>query len=58
MKKVDPEDFIQCHRMYVVNKKHIVSIDVVNRMIELEDKNMVEVGVTYKDKIKDIVGKK
>lgn len=43
MKKVDPEDFIQCHRMYVVNKKHIVSIDVVNRMIELEDKNMVEI---------------
>lgn len=58
MKKVDPEDFIQCHRMYVVNKKHIVSIDVVNRMIELEDKNMVEIGVTYKDKIKDFVGKK
>lgn len=58
MKKVDLEDFIQCHRMYVVNKKHIVSIDVVNRMIELEDKNMVEIGVTYKDKIKDFVGKK
>ena len=58
MKKVDPEDFIQCHRMYAVNKKHIVSIDVVNRMIELEDKNMVEIGVTYKDKIKDFVGKK
>lgn len=58
MKKVDQEDFIQCHRMYVVNKKHIVSIDVVNRMIELEDKNMVEIGVTYKDKIKDFVGKK
>lgn len=58
MKKVDPEDFIQCHRMYVVNKRHIVSIDVVNRMIELEDKNMVEIGVTYKDKIKDFVGKK
>lgn len=58
MKKVDPEDFIQCHRMYVVNRKHIVSIDVVNRMIELEDKNMVEIGVTYKDKIKDFVGKK
>lgn len=58
MKKVDPEDFIQCHRMYVVNKKHIVSIDIVNRMIELEDKNMVEIGVTYKDKIKDFVGKK
>lgn len=57
MKKVDQEDFIQCHRMYVVNKKHIVSIDVVNRMIELEDKNMVEIGVTYKDRIKDFVGK-
>lgn len=56
MKKVD-EDFIQCHRMYVVNKKHIISIDVVNRMIELEDGNTVEIGVTYKDKIKDFVGK-
>ena len=55
MKKVDEEDFIQCHRMYVVNKKHIVSFDVVNRMISLEDGNTVEIGVTYKDKIKNII---
>ena len=52
MKKVSPDDFIQCHRMYVVNKKHIVSFDVVNRMISLEDGNTVEIGVTYKEKIK------
>lgn len=55
MTKVDEDDFIQCHRMYVVNKKHIVSIDVVNRMISLEDGNTVEIGVTYKEKIKSII---
>ncbi|MDE6210031.1 MAG: LytTR family DNA-binding domain-containing protein [Lachnospiraceae bacterium] len=57
MTKVDKEDFIQCHRMYVVNKNHIESVDVVNRMISLEDGNVVEIGVTYKDKIKAFIEK-
>ena len=55
MTKVDKEDFIQCHRMYVVNKNHIESVDVVNRMISLEDGNVVEIGVTYKDRIKAFI---
>ena len=57
MTKVDKEDFIQCHRMYVVNKNHIESVDVVNRMISLEDGNVVEIGVTYKDRIKAFIEK-
>lgn len=58
MTKVDPEDFVQCHRMYVVNKKHVEFFDVVNRIIRLEDGNEVEIGITYKDKIKKMIGHK
>ena len=55
MKKVDTDEFIQCHRMYVINKKHVQSFDVVNRIITMEDGGQVEIGVTYKDKIKDFI---
>lgn len=55
MTKVEPEDFVQCHRMYVVNKKHVKFFDVVNRIIKLEDGSQVEIGITYKDKIKKII---
>lgn len=55
MTKVDPEDFVQCHRMYVVNKKHVKFFDVVNRIIKLEDGSQVEIGITYKDKIKKLI---
>lgn len=58
MTKVDEEDFVQCHRMYVVNKKHIEYFDVVNKLIKLEDGSEVEIGVTYKDKIKKIIKEK
>jgi DNA-binding LytR/AlgR family response regulator len=50
--KVDEEDFIRCHRNCVVNKKHIKLIDIVNRMISLEDGSQVEIGTTYKDDVK------
>lgn len=55
MTMVEEQDFIQCHRMYVVNKKHIDNIDLVNRMIKLEDGSTVEIGLTYKDSLKEMI---
>lgn len=49
------DDFIQCHRMYVANKRHIKLLDVVNRVIIMEDGTRLEIGVTYKDKIKEFI---
>lgn len=50
--KIDEKDFLRCHRNCVVNKKHIHLIDIVNRMITLDDGNQVEIGSTYKDNVK------
>ena len=57
MEQLQEGDFIQCHRMYVVNRNHIENIDFVNRMIKMAYYDeTVELGGTYKSKIKEILG--
>lgn len=57
MEQLSDEDFIQVHRMFVVNKKHIENIDFVNRMIKMVGYDeTVELGGTYKQKLKDELG--
>lgn len=56
MEQLPEEDFIQCHRMFVVNKRHIKNIDYVNRMIKMDYYDeTVEIGGTYKNRIKEII---
>lgn len=52
-----PEDmFLQCHRMFVVNRREVEYFDTVNRVIKLKDcKDVVEIGVTYKSEIGRLV---
>ena len=51
-----PDEFLQCHRVYVVNKNEIEYTDLVNRMIKLRGVTpMIEIGVTYKGKIGKVV---
>ena len=56
MEQLDKYEFIQCHRMFVVNKKYIDNIDYVNRMIKMEyyDEN-IEIGGTYKNHLKEML---
>ena len=57
MEQLDCEDFIQCHRMFVVNKKYIENVDFVNRMIKMEHYDeIIEIGGTYKNNLKEILG--
>lgn len=57
MEQLPKEDFIQCHRTFVVNKKHIENVDFVNRMIKLAGYDeAVELGGTYRQKLKDVLG--
>lgn len=45
--------FIQCHRMYVVNRNAIDYIDLVNQMIRIKKvTKTIEIGVTYKSAIR------
>ncbi len=54
MEQLPQDDFIQVHRMFVVNKKYIENVDFVNRMIKMGGYDeLVEVGGTYKQKLKE-----
>lgn len=48
-----PEDmFLQCHRMFIVNRQEIEYYDTVNRIVKLKNcKDIIEIGVTYKAEI-------
>ena len=56
LEQLDKGEFIQCHRMFVVNKKYIENVDFVNRMIKMEyyDED-IEIGGTYKNHLKEIL---
>ena len=52
LQKVPRDIFVQCHRMYVVNKREVEYYDTVNRIVKLRDcDDTVEIGVTYKAEI-------
>lgn len=47
--KMPKEMFVQCHRMYAVNKNEVEYYDTVNRIIRIKNcSDTVEIGVTYK----------
>ncbi len=51
--KLPKEDFFQCHRMYVINRKHMEYADVVNQVIKMQGRReMVELGITYKTQMR------
>lgn len=51
--KLSQKDFFQCHRMFIVNRRYVEYIDLVNQVIKmLGTKAMVEIGVTYKSRIR------
>lgn len=56
MDKLPKDEFIQCHRMYVVNKEYVDYIDHVNRVIRMSNSYELEIGVTYKNEIKKQIG--
>ena len=52
--QIDHEDFLQCRRNTVVNRKYIDCIDSTNRFIRLKGKlGEVEIGMVYRKNIKD-----
>lgn len=54
--KLPPEEFVQCHRMYIVNRRYIDYVDTVNRLIKMRgSEEPVEIGVTYKTQIRSLL---
>lgn len=53
LKELDSENFIQCNRNVVVNKKYIATLDYANRYIGLRGVNRnLDIGITLKKKFK------
>lgn len=53
---IDSDDFIQCSRSAVVNKRYIHNVDITNRVIQLKKQiGTVEIGIMYKKGLKDIL---
>ena len=53
LEDLNSNEFMQCSRNVIVNKKYIYNVDTVNRIIELKNGERVEIGITYKKKIKE-----
>lgn len=52
------EDFLRCHRSYIVNKQHIVRIDWGQMLILVTGGAQVPVSRTYRDSLRDALSKK
>lgn len=47
------EDFVQCHRMFVIHKKYVDYVDMVNQIIRMQGcSEEIEIGRTYKNEVK------
>ncbi len=56
MSKVPEGMFLQCHRMFAVNRREVEYYDTVNRIVKLKDcADVIEIGVTYKTEIGRLV---
>ncbi|MEF9941004.1 MAG: LytTR family DNA-binding domain-containing protein [Lachnospiraceae bacterium] len=52
MGKLPPNEFVQCHRMYIVNKSYVEYFDLVNCCIKLRGfQDTIDIGVTFKPTI-------
>lgn len=54
--KVPDNMFLQCHRIFAVNRREVEYYDTVNRIVKLKNcEDIIEIGVTYKSEIGRLV---
>lgn len=59
MEEIDNRDVFQCSRNTVINKRYIRNVDITNRFIQLKDDlGRVEIGLTYKNRVKAVLAEK
>lgn len=55
LEKADSNDFIQCSRCAVINRRYVYNVDLTNRVIQLkEGMGRVDIGVMYRNRIKEM----
>ena len=50
-----PQDFIQIHKSYVVNSKHIISVDYGGQTVCLDDGSEAYLSRTYKSSLRELM---
>lgn len=56
IEEADSNDFIQCSRNTVINKRYIHNLDITNRIIQLKgEMGRVEIGIMYKNQVKELL---
>ncbi|MCI9439375.1 MAG: response regulator transcription factor [Lachnospiraceae bacterium] len=55
LEEVDSNDFIQCSRSTVINRRFVHNVDMTNRVIQLQkDMGRVDIGIMYKNQVKEM----
>ncbi len=55
-KRIDSHDMLQCRRNIIVNTTYISSIDIVDRIIQLEKGlGRLEIGLTYRQRVREFL---
>lgn len=54
--KLPKQDFVQCHRMFVVNKAYVKYYDLVNQIVQMDGyQEGIDIGVTYKAEVRRLL---
>ncbi len=53
LERADRPYMMQCKRNTIVNKHHVEDIDIVNGMIVFKNGECAEIGIRYKQSIKE-----
>lgn len=55
LEEVDSNDFLQCSRSIVVNRRYVHNVDLVNRVIQFQEgMGRVDIGIMYKNQVKEM----
>ena len=53
LEKVPRNLFVQCHRMFVVNRNAVRYYDMVNQIIQVQGyEDRIDIGVTFKQEVR------
>ena len=55
LEEVDSNDFLQCSRNTVINRKYVHNVDMGNRVIQFRDgMGRVDIGIMYRNQVKEM----
>lgn len=57
LEEIGNDNVFQCSRHAIVNRAYIDNVDIINRVIHLQNNlGSIEIGVTYKNEVRELLG--